>query len=44
MQDWFSSYLINRVQSTQVGTNISNKEINLCGVPQGSVNVKDLCQ
>jgi hypothetical protein len=26
-----------RVQSTQVGTNISNKEINLCGVPQGSV-------
>ena len=37
IQDWFSSYLINRVQSTQVGTNISNKEINLCGVPQGSV-------
>ena len=35
--DWFSSYLSHRSQTTQVGLNISSKEKTLCGVPQGSV-------
>ena len=37
MNDWFSSYLINRVQTTQIGSHISEKQNTLCGVPQGSV-------
>ena len=37
INDWFSSYLTNRIQSTQIGSNISNKTTTLCGVPQGSV-------
>ena len=37
VNDWFSSYLSNRIQTTQVGPNVSRKESTLCGVPQGSV-------
>ena len=35
--DWFSSYLKNRIQTTQVGHHISDKAAVSCGVPQGSV-------
>jgi hypothetical protein len=35
--DWFSSYLTNRIQTTEIDNNISNKERTICGVPQGSV-------
>ena len=35
--DWFSTYLKGRYQVTQIGQNSSPKELNLCGVPQGSV-------
>ena len=34
---WFSSYLSVRMQSTQIGSIVSNKERIVCGVPQGSV-------
>ena len=37
VNDWFSSYLSNRIQTTQVGSHVSRKESTLCGVPQGSV-------
>ena len=37
VNDWFSSYLINRVQTTQIGPHVSEKQNTLCGVPQGSV-------
>ena len=37
VNDWFSSYLINRVQTTQIGSHVSEKQNPLCGVPQGSV-------
>lgn len=37
VNDWFSSYLSNRIQTTQVGPHVSRKENTLCGVPQGSV-------
>lgn len=37
VNDWFSSYLLNRIQTTQVGPHVSRKESTLCGVPQGSV-------
>ena len=37
VNDWFSSYLSHRSQTTQVGLNKSSKEKTLCGVPQGSV-------
>ena len=37
VNDWFSSYLINRVQTTQIGSHVSEKENTLCGIPQGSV-------
>ena len=37
VNDWFSSYLSNRIQTTQVGLHVSRKESTLCGVPQGSV-------
>ena len=33
---WFSSYLTNRTQTTQVGLEISDKAVTLSGVPQGS--------
>jgi len=35
--DWFSSYLSHRTQTTQINSKISSKEQILCGVPQGSV-------
>ena len=37
VNDWFSSYLITRDQTTQIGSHVSEKENTLCGVPQGSV-------
>ena len=37
INDWFSSYLNNRTQTTQVGQHISDKAIITCGVPQWSV-------
>ena len=37
VNDWFRSYLSDRIQSTQIGPNISNKQRMTCGVPQGSV-------
>ena len=37
INDWFSSYLSNRTQSTQIGSVVSSKERIVCGVPQGSV-------
>ena len=37
VNDWFSSYLSNRIQTTQVGPHVSRKESTLCGAPQGSV-------
>ena len=36
INDWFSSYLKNRTQTTQVGHHISNKANVECGVPFGS--------
>ena len=37
VNNWFKSYLIDRVQTTQCGDNISTKEVTRYGVPQGSV-------
>ena len=37
VNDWFSSCLSNRIQTTQVGLHLSRKESTLCGIPQGSV-------
>jgi len=37
VNDWFSLYPINRVQTTQIGSHISEKHNTLCGVPQRSV-------
>jgi retron-type reverse transcriptase len=37
VNEWFSSYLKNCTQSTQVGQHISSKANIKCGVPQGSV-------
>ena len=37
INDWFSSYLNNRMQSTQIGPYISNKANVSCGIPQRSV-------
>ena len=37
INDWFSSYLQERVQVTVVGHRSSNKTLITCGVPQGSV-------
>ena len=34
---WFSSYLKDRMQSTQIGNHISTRATITCGVPQGSV-------
>jgi hypothetical protein len=35
--DWFSSYLTNRIQTTEIDNNISTKERTICDVQQGSV-------
>ena len=35
--DWFSSYLFKRTQTTEINSFISDKKIVPCGVPQGSV-------
>ena len=37
INDWFHSYLTDRVQSTQIGSEVSTKFPTACGVPQGSV-------
>ena len=37
INDWFSSYLNNRLQSTQIGPYISNKANVSYGIPQASV-------
>ena len=37
INDWFSSYLNNRTQKTELKCHISNKAAITCGVPQGSV-------
>ena len=37
VNDWFRFCLFDRVQSTQSGPDISNKQPMTCGVPQGSV-------
>ena len=37
LNDWFRSYLTDRIQSVQLGQNVSKKENISCGVPQGSV-------
>ena len=37
INDWFSSYLKYRPQTTQVGHHISDKAIVECGVPQRSI-------
>ena len=34
---WFSSYLLSRTQTTQIGPNVSSRVLVTCGVPQGSV-------
>ena len=37
VNDWFRSYLSNRIQTMQVGDKVSDKELTTIGVPQGSV-------
>ena len=37
INDWFRSYLTDRVQSTQIGSEVSTKLTTACRVPQGSV-------
>ena len=37
INDWFSSYLKSRSQTTNIGPHISEKAPTDCGVPQGSV-------
>ena len=37
VNDWFSLYLIGPTKTTQIADSISNKEITIIGVPQGSV-------
>ena len=37
LNDWFSSCLKNRTQTTQEGHHISDKAVIGCGVPQGSI-------
>ena len=37
VNDWFSSYLCGRVQTTEVEMTVSAKATTPCGVPQGSV-------
>jgi retron-type reverse transcriptase len=42
VNDWFSSYLKNRSQTTLVGNCISDKEETLCGVPLWTSSFSDL--
>ena len=37
INDWFQSYLKNRMQTIQIGEYLSTKLISPCGVPQGPV-------
>ena len=37
INEWFQSYLRNRMQTTQIGSHVSTKLISPWGVPQGSV-------
>ena len=37
VNQWFSSYLTSRTQTTEINSYISDKEVVNCGVPQGSV-------
>ena len=37
VNQWFSSYLTHRAQTTEIISYISDKEVVNCGVPQGSV-------
>ena len=37
INEWFASYLNNRMQTIQIGQHVSNKAIVTCGVLQGSV-------
>ena len=37
INNWFSSYLQNRTQTTLAGPHISERTLTTCGVPQGSV-------
>ena len=37
INDWFYSYLVGRIQSTQIGSRFSKKKKTPSGVPQGSV-------
>ena len=37
VNQWFSSYLTYRTQTTEINSHISDKEVVSCGVPQGSV-------
>ena len=37
INEWFASYLNNRMHTTQIGQHVSNKAIVTCGVLQGSV-------
>ena len=37
VNQWFSSYLTYRTQTTKINSHISDKEVVSCGVPQGSV-------
>ena len=37
INSWFQSYLSNRTQTFEIDNHLSDKEVTLCGVPQGSV-------